>query len=71
MHPDVLARRAASFAPNRSADAEILLAVIAATDGHTSLGDIAHRLHERFTGRFPTPESALAYVAQLEDLWER
>jgi len=71
MHPEVLARRSATFIPRRSAEAEILHAVIAATDGGTSLGDMASVLHERFADRFPTPESALAYVAQLGDLWAR
>jgi protein arginine N-methyltransferase 1 len=71
LHPDALARRAASFVPRRSADAELLLEVIGTTDGRTSLGDLARRLHERFGERFPTRESALAYVATLEDLWER
>ena len=71
MHPDVLARRAGSFVPTRSTDAEILLTVIGATDGQTSLGDMASRLHERFADRFPTAASALTFVAQLEDLWRR
>lgn len=71
LHPDVLARRAASFVPRRSADAELLLAVIGSTDGRTSLGAMALMLHERFGERFPTPESALSYVAGLEDLWVR
>jgi type I protein arginine methyltransferase len=71
LHPEVLARRASGFVPRRSADAELLLAVIEATDGHTSLGELASGLHERFGERFPTPESALSYLSGLEDLWER
>jgi protein arginine N-methyltransferase 1 len=71
MHPDALARRAEQFVPRRSADAEALLALIAATDGRTSFGDLARVLHERFGERFPTRESALHYLSQLDDLWER
>ena len=71
LHADALARRSASFVPSRSADADVLLAVIAATDGATSLGELARLVHQRFAERFPTHESALAYVAQLEDLWAR
>jgi type I protein arginine methyltransferase len=71
LHADALARRSASYVPRRSADAEVLLSVIGATDGRTSLGDLALRLHERFGDRFPTVESALSYVAHLDDLWAR
>jgi hypothetical protein len=70
MHPDLLARRAASFVPTRSADAEVLSAVIASANGTTSLSEIATHLHEQFGVRFPTVASALAYVTQLQDLWK-
>ena len=70
MHPDLLARREASFVPTRSPDAEVLLAVIAATDGRTSLSELASLLHERFGARFATVESALSYVTQLQGLWK-
>jgi SAM-dependent methyltransferase len=71
MNPDALARRAEQFVPRRSADAEVLLALIAATDGTLSFGALASVLHERFAERFPTRESALYYLSRLDDLWEQ
>jgi len=68
---EALAQRTASFAPHRSTDAEILLALIERVNGHTSLGELAEVLSERFNARFPTADSALGYVTQLEDLWAR
>jgi hypothetical protein len=49
----------------------VLLSVIGATDGRASLGELALHLREQFGERFPTDESALSYVSQLEDLWAR
>jgi hypothetical protein len=40
-------------------------------NGHSSLGELAEMLSERFSVRFPTPESALQYVSRLDDLWAR
>lgn len=71
LHADALARRAASFVPSRSTDAELLLLVIEATDGRTSLGELALRLHERFPERFSTAERALTHVSQLQHLFSR
>jgi len=69
MHPDALARRGESFVPRRSAEAEMLRALLDAADGRVTLGELARLLHERFAQRFPTRESALHYVSQLDDLW--
>jgi type I protein arginine methyltransferase len=68
---EALAQRTAQFAPHRSGDAEILLALIERVNGHSSLGELAEMLSERFSVRFPTPESALQYVSRLDDLWAR
>jgi 16S rRNA G966 N2-methylase RsmD len=68
---EALAQRTAQFAPHRSNDAEILLAVIEQVNGRTSLGELAQRLSERFSARFPTADSALHYVTRLDDLWAR
>jgi len=69
MHPDSLARRAESFVPDRSVEGEVLRALLEATDGRVTLGDLAKMLAERFPARFPTRERALDYVSQLDDLW--
>ncbi|MEO6529231.1 MAG: class I SAM-dependent methyltransferase [Gemmatimonadaceae bacterium] len=71
LHRDALAQRSARYVPRRSSDAEIVLAILQAVDGHVSLGDLATMLSERFSDRFPTPERALHYVSQLEDYWAR
>ena len=71
MNAEALARRAEEFVPRRSADAEVLLALIGATDGSMSFGALAGVLHERFAERFPTRESALRYLTRLDDLWEQ
>ena len=68
---EALAQRTAHFAPHRSTDAQILLAVIERVNGRTSLGELAEMLSERFSARFPTSESALHYVTRLDDLWAR
>jgi protein arginine N-methyltransferase 1 len=68
---EALAQRTTQFAPHRSSDAEILLAVIEQVNGRTSLGELAQRLSERFSARFPTADSALHYVSRLDDLWAR
>jgi protein arginine N-methyltransferase 1 len=68
---DALALRSEQFVPRRAAEGEIILALLASADGKTSFGDLARVLCERFADRFPTPQSALDYVARLDDLWAR
>ena len=71
LHGDALAHRAEHFVPRRSADAEVIHAVLDGVNGRASLGDLAQLLSRRFGSRFPTPESALHYVSQLEGYWAR
>jgi SAM-dependent methyltransferase len=71
LHGDALTHRAERFVPQRSAEAEVILAALAAVDGRASLGDVAQLLSARFSDRFPTPESALHFVSQLEGYWAR
>ena len=49
----------------------MVLAVLEAVDGRASLADLAQLLTRRFSARFPTSESALHYVSQLEGYWAR
>ena len=69
MHREALARHSAQFAPRRSAEAEMLLSMLQAVDGETTLASLAKTLSERFGARFPTPASALDYLARQDELW--
>jgi 16S rRNA G966 N2-methylase RsmD len=71
MHPDALVNRGEQFVPHRSVEGEIVRVLLTAADGQTTLGALARTLHEHFGQRFPTTQSALNYVTQLEDLWAR
>ncbi|MDB4881560.1 MAG: Methyltransferase type 12 [Gemmatimonadetes bacterium] len=66
-----LAKRSERYVPTRSTEADVIFAVLGAVDSRASLGDLARMLCSRFGGRFPTPESALHFVSQLEDYWAR
>ena len=68
---EALALRSETFVPRRSAEGEIIRAVLDAADGRATMGDLARLLSERFTDRFPTSQSALDYVTRLDDLWAR
>jgi len=71
LDPATLARRSERCAPQRSHEGEVLRALLDAADGRTTFGDLAALLHERFTDRFSTRQSALDYVTRLEELWAR
>lgn len=68
---EALALRSEAFVPRRSAEGEIIRAVLDAADGRTTMGDLARLLSERFPDRFHTPQSSLDYVTRLDDLWVR
>jgi 16S rRNA G966 N2-methylase RsmD len=68
---DALARRTGRAVPRRSLEGEIALAILQASDGHSTLDEIACTLSARFGERFPSPQQALDYVTSLETLWER
>jgi protein arginine N-methyltransferase 1 len=69
LDPDALARRSERSAPRRSAEGEILRALLDGADGRATFGELARMLHARFTERFQTPQAALDYVTRLDDLW--
>jgi SAM-dependent methyltransferase len=66
-----LARGSERCAPRRSRQGEILHALLQASDGQSTFGELATLLHERFGDRFPTRQRALDYVTDLDDLWAR
>jgi protein arginine N-methyltransferase 1 len=71
LDPAILALRSEQNAPRRSAEGEVLRTLLDRADGRATFGDLARVLHERFTTRFPTTQSALDYVTKLDDLWAR
>lgn len=66
-----LRKRAASFAPLASNDAEIDRAILASMDGRRSLGEIAADVSARWPSAFPTWQQALARVADLSERYSR
>jgi protein arginine N-methyltransferase 1 len=71
LDPESLARRSERCAPRRSSEGEILRALLDATDGRRTFGELAGALHDRFGDRFPTRQAALDYVTGLDDMWAR
>ena len=71
LDPESLARRSERCAPRRSSEGEILRALLDAADGRCTFGELAGALHARFGDRFPTRQTALDYVTNLDDLWAR
>jgi type I protein arginine methyltransferase len=71
LHHDALTHRGERYVPQRSSEADVVLAVLQAVNGRASLGDVATMVSERFGDRFPTPERALQYITQLEGYWAR
>jgi protein arginine N-methyltransferase 1 len=60
-----LRKRAASFIPRTTAEADVDRLILSMMDGHTPLGDIARTVMATFASRFPTWEDALARVGRL------
>jgi type I protein arginine methyltransferase len=71
LDPDSLARRSDRCAPRRSAEGEVLRALLDAADGRATFGELAGVLHERFGDRFLTRQAALDFVTGLDELWAR
>ncbi len=51
--------------PNVDEDGEIDRFILTSMDGKTALGEIARRVSERFSDRFPRPEDALTRVGRV------
>jgi protein arginine N-methyltransferase 1 len=64
--PQRLARRASTFQPSRTQDAESIRFVLNRMDGQESLDKLAQALHKRFPDRF-APAAALVFVANLAE----
>lgn len=60
-----LKRTDARFAPPSTEATEIHRECLSMANGVATLGDMARRLSDKFPLRFPTPQDALAYVAEL------
>ena len=71
LDPEALARCWERCAPRRSAEGDVLRALLDAADGRATFGELAGVLHARFGDRFPTRQTALDYVTGLDDLWAR
>ena len=66
-----LQKRQASHVPGLDEDGQIDWFILASMDGETALGEIAHRVSERFSNRFPRWEEALTRVGRVSQKYSQ
>jgi protein arginine N-methyltransferase 1 len=65
LSPERLQKRAASYTPVLTQKGQMARLILESMAGGMALGEIARRVSTEFSARFPRPEDALAYVADL------
>jgi SAM-dependent methyltransferase len=65
LSPDQLRKRGAGYTPTLNENGQIARFVLEAMGSGVTLGEIARRVSDEFSTRFPRPQDTLSYVADL------